>query len=89
MAYSASGLTLVGGSSVQRMWIYTTADAIADVNTADYFLDAIGEIRVNDVITVVSSTGGTPVVSHAYCNSNTGSAIDIINGVAITATDSD
>lgn len=89
MAYSASGLTLVGGSSVQRMWIYTTADTIATVNTADYFLDAIGEIRVNDVITVVSSTGGTPVVSHAYCNSNTGSAIDIINGVAITATDSD
>lgn len=89
MAYSGSGLTLVGGSSEQRLFIYTTADTIATVNTADYFIDAIGSIRVNDVIICVTSTGGTPVVSHAYCNSNTGSAIDIINGVAITATDSD
>ena len=89
MAYSASGLTLVGGSSAQRMWIYTTADAIADVTTEDYFLEAIDMIRKNDVITVVSSTGGTPVVSHAYCNQSDGTNIDIINGVAITNTDSD
>ena len=89
MAYSASGLTLIGGASNQRLWYYTTADAIADVNTADYFVDAANMIQKNDVIICVTSTGGTPVVSHAYCNSNTGTAIDIVNGVAITSTDSD
>lgn len=89
MAYSASGLTLIGGASNQRLWYYTTADTIATVNTADYFVDAVNMIQKNDVIICVTSTGGTPVVSHAYCNSNTGTAIDIVNGVAITSTDSD
>lgn len=89
MAFSASGLTNLATASGVNLWNYTTADAIADVNTADYFLDAIDMIRVNDVMIIVSSTGGTPVVSHAYCNSNTGTAIDIVNGVAITNTDSD
>lgn len=89
MAYSASGLTNLATASGVNLWNYTTADAIADVNTADYFLDAIDMIRANDVMIIVSSTGGTPVVSHAYCNSNTGTAIDIVNGVAITNTDSD
>lgn len=89
MAFSASGLTNLATASGVNLWNYTTADAIADVNTADYFLDAIDMIRANDVMIIVSSTGGTPVVSHAYCNSNTGTAIDIVNGVAITNTDSD
>lgn len=89
MAYTASSLTRLSGGSGVSLWHYTTADTIATVNTADYFLDAIDMIRVNDVIITVTSTGSTPVVSHAYCNSNSGSAIDIINGVAITATDSD
>ena len=89
MAFSASGLTNLATASGVNLWNYTKADAIADVNTADYFLDAIDMIRVNDVMIIVSSTGGTPVVSHAYCNSNTGTAIDIVNGVAITNTDSD
>jgi len=89
MAFSADGLTLVGGSSAQRMWIYTSADAIADINTEDYFLDAIGMINKNDVMFIVSSTGGTPVVSTAYCNQSDGTNIDIINGVAVTNTDSD
>lgn len=89
MAYSASGLTLIGGASQQRLWYYTTADAIADVNTEDYFLDAINMIQKNDVIICVTSTGGTPVVSHAYCNENDGTTIDIVDGVAITNTDTD
>ena len=89
MAFSASSLTNLATASGVNLWHYTTADTIADVNTADYFLDAINMIRANDVMMIVTSTGSTPVVSHAYCNSNTGTAIDIVNGVAITATDSD
>ena len=89
MAYTASSLSRVAGASGFSMWHYSTADTIATVNTAGYFNDAAGMIKVNDYMVIVTSTGGTPVVSHAYCNSNDGSTVDIINGVAITATDSD
>jgi len=89
MSFSASGLTNLATASGVNLWNYTTADTIADVNTEDYFLDAINMIRKNDVMIVVTSTGGTPVVSHAYCNENDGTTIDIVNGVAITNTDSD
>ena len=89
MAYSAENLSRVAGASGFSMWHYTTADTIATVNTAGYFNDAVGMIAVNDYMIIVTSTGGTPVVSHAYCNSNTGSVVDIVNGVAITSTDSD
>ncbi len=33
MAYSASGLARIGGDSNGSLWMYTSADAIATVNT--------------------------------------------------------
>lgn len=89
MAYTASSLSNVATASGFSMWHYSTADTIATVNTVGYFNDAAGMIKKNDYMIIVSSTGGTPVVSHAYCNSNTGTVVDIVNGVAITSTDSD
>ena len=89
MAYSASSLCCIGGGSGQRLWYYSTADTIATVNTAGYFNDAANMLNVNDVILAITSTGGTPVVSHTYVNANDGSTVDVVNGVAITATDSD
>ena len=46
-------------------------------------------IALNDVIIAVTSTGGTPVVSLTYANASTGSAIDVVDGLTVTATDSD
>jgi hypothetical protein len=89
MAYTASSLCCIGGGSGQRLWYYSTADTIATVNTAGYFNDAANMLNVNDVILAITSTGGTPVVSHTYVNANNGSTVDVVNGVAITATDSD
>lgn len=89
MAYTASSLCCIGGGSGQRLWYYSTADTIATVNTAGYFNDAATMLNVNDVILAITSTGGTPVVSHTYVNANNGSTVDVVNGVAITATDSD
>ena len=41
MAYSATGLQPIGGQgkagSAPQMWSYTSADAIATVNTEGYF----------------------------------------------------
>jgi hypothetical protein len=46
-------------------------------------------LGLNDVIIAVTETGGTPVVSHTYVNANSGTVVDVVNGVAITNTDSD
>ena len=89
MAYSAADLICIGGGSGKRLWYYSTADTIATVNTAGYFNDAANMLNLNDVIMAVTSTGGTPVVSHTYVNANDGSTVDVVNGVAITNTDSD
>ena len=89
MAYAASGLTRLGGDSNGSLWRYTTTDAIATVNTANYFNDAIGMIRSLDVIIAVTSTGGTPAVSLVYAKDVSATAIDVTDGLTVTATDSD
>lgn len=91
MAFSRDGLARVGtaNSDAGALWIYKSTDTIATINTADYFLSAINEINLNDILFIVSSTGGTPVVSISYCNANDGSTIDIVDGLTVTATDTD
>ncbi len=90
MAFDRAGLYQVGpGGNSPRLWMYSTADTIATVNTADYFLAAINEISLNDTLIVVSSTGGTPVVTITYCNANNGTTIDVVDGLTVTATDTD
>jgi hypothetical protein len=91
MAFSRSGLARLGSSNSDAgaVWVYKTADTVATVNTADYFLPAINEIKLNDIIFVTSSTGGTPVITINYCNANNGTSIDVTDGLVVTATDSD
>lgn len=89
MAYTASSLSNIATTSGNNLWFYTTADAIGDVNTAGYFNDAIGMIRQNDVVIVVSSTGGTPAISLVYAKDVSSSAIDVTDGLTVTATDTD
>lgn len=89
MAFTASSLTRLAGASGVSLWHYSTADTLADVNTAGYFNSASNMLGVNDVIIAVTETGGTPVVSHTYVNANSGGVVDVVNGVAITNTDSD
>ena len=91
MAFTRSSLARIGtaNSDAGAVWIYKSADAIGTVRAANYFLDAVDEIKLNDVIFLVTSTGGTPAVHISYCNSNTCSAIDIVDGQVIASTDSD
>lgn len=89
MAFNSANLTRLAGASGVSLWHYTTTDAIADVNTAGYFNSAAAMMNVNDVIIAVTSTGTTPVVSHTYVNANNGSTVDVVDGVAITNTDTD
>tara|TARA_R110000796_G_scaffold251000_1_gene381435 strand:+ start:799 stop:1068 length:270 start_codon:yes stop_codon:yes gene_type:complete len=89
MAYTASSLIRIGGGSGQALWYYSSEDTIADANTAGYFNSAANILNLNDIIMTITSTGGTPVLTHAYVNANNGSVVDITNGVVITNTDGD
>jgi len=89
MAYTASSLNRLAGASGMSLWHYSTEDTIATVNTAGYFNDSIGMIAKNDVIIAVTSTGGTPVVSLVYAKDVSSSAIDVTDGLTVTATDTD
>ena len=89
MAYDSSGLTRLAGGSGLTLWHYSTTDTIATVNTAGYFSDSANMFSTNDVIIAVTSNGGTPVVTLTYANSVTASAVDVVDGLTVTATDSD
>ncbi len=87
MAFSASGLTRIGGASNADLWFYTSADAIATVNTSGYFNDAANMLAVRDLIIVCDTN--TPTTNFVNVLSNTGSVVDVSDGTAVVETDGD
>jgi hypothetical protein len=87
MAFNAAGLTRIGGASNADLWFYTTADAIATVNTAGYFNDASNMLAVRDVIIVADTA--TPTTNLVSVLSNASGVVDVSDGTAIVETDSD
>lgn len=87
MAYSASGLSRLAGSSNFNLWSYVTTDAIAAVNSAGYFNDAANMLAVRDLI-VVHDTN-VPTTNFVTVLSNNGSAVDVSDGTAVAETDGD
>ena len=88
MAYALSGLSCVGPSGTSpRLWVYTSADAIADVNTEGYFNNASDLLTVRDIIFVVDTN--TPTTHIVSVLSNSAGVVDVSDGLAVTETDSD
>ena len=88
MAYALSGLQQIGpGGKAPRMWVYSTTDAIATVNTEGYFNDATDLLQVRDIIWVCDTS--TPTTNIVSVLSNTSDVVDISDGTAISETDSD
>jgi len=89
MAFSRNGLSLIGFSAgdAPSVFSYTSADAIATVNTAGYFNDASKELSVRDIIFVVDSN--TPTTHIVSVLSNASGVVDVSDGLAITETDTD
>lgn len=87
MSFNKNKLVLVsehGVPSAPKLWIYTTTDTIADVNTADYFLSASRLLSVGDTIIVHSSTGGTREVSMVVVNAVTvDTTVDVTDGLSL------
>jgi len=91
MAYSSTGLNAAGGQSkagnAPQLWTYSSADAIATVNTAGYFNSAASLLKVGDLIYVFDTTN---TLGHlVYVNANNGTTVDVTDGLAVTSTDTD
>jgi hypothetical protein len=88
MAFDKDGWANIGAAkrgNAPALYTYSTADAIADVNTAGYFNDLADSLEVNDLIFVAHSGG----VALVYVASNSGGVVDVTDGLTVTATDSD
>jgi len=87
MAYNSANLTALAYGNGFTFWHYTSADAIATVNTAAYFNDASNMLTIRDVIIVVDSS--TPTTSFVSVLTNASGVVDVSDGLAITETDTD
>lgn len=91
MAYSLTGLNPIGGQSKKgsnsAMWSYTSADAIAAVNSAGYFNSASQLLAIGDVVFVYDNN--TPTMSICIVLSNASGVVDVSDGTTVAQTDSD
>jgi hypothetical protein len=90
MAFSSSGWNVIGAAkkgNAPSMYTYTSADAIATVNTSGYFNDLSDTLAVGDIIWVHDSA--TPTMSIVMVASNASGVVDVTDGTAISMTDSD
>ena len=85
-------LSGVGTSELKgapSVWSYATSDAKNTVTAANYFLSVIKMLKVGDLIYAVTGagSGGTLAAALLVVNSNTGTAIDVVDGTDVTMTD--
>tara|TARA_B110000977_G_scaffold121973_1_gene156819 strand:+ start:908 stop:1171 length:264 start_codon:yes stop_codon:yes gene_type:complete len=87
MAFSRDGLCRIGGSgNGGSTWQYTSTDAKADIDNADYFLYAINELSIGDLIICKDTTTATaPIVHLTYIKTQTATSITAAAGLIITA----
>ena len=78
MAYSATGLTPIGGQSKAGN---------ATVNTSGYFNSASDLLKVGDLMYIRDSA--TPTASLVIVLSNASSVVDVSDGTAISVADAD
>lgn len=79
MAFDASNMHRMNWGT-KKVYLYDTADAIATVVAADYFLGFYAELAKGTVIIVVGSTGGTPTVDVLIANAVSSSSVTVVNG---------
>ena len=77
----------IGGGP--RLWFYASADAVTSVRVSGYFTDGytLG-MRQGDAI-LVCDNDASPITGSLCWVHNSGTTIDISDGVTVTGTDSD
>jgi len=73
MAYDNTNLFKVGGAN-PGLWIYHSTDSISTIVGTNYFGDSTNSLKQNDVVLVVSSTGGTRAMDVVCISSASGAA---------------
>ena len=89
MAFIATDLTPLATGNGFTLWHYTTTDAVATVDGANYFLSEVTRMNKGDLVIVNSSMGGTMVVSLNQVLTASATAIDLANGTVLANTDGD
>lgn len=81
MAFDKSNFSRMASyGNAPQFFMYTTADDATDVDTADYFLEVIDDVRLGDLLYVVANN----VPGFMYCNENDGTTIDVSDMDALT-----
>lgn len=77
-------------SNLPAVWVYTTTDAKATIDTAGYFNDMADFLKVGDVIKAKTDTGGTTAYDEFFVSANDGTTVDVNDSVVYsTTTDTD
>lgn len=90
MAYSSTGWNVIGAAkkgNAPSLYTYTSADAIATVNTSGYFNDLSDTLAVGDIIFVHDSA--TPTMSIVVVLSNASGVVDVSDGTTVSVADAD
>jgi len=87
MAFSIDGFYPDSRANGVRIHTYSSADAIATVNTAGYFNDLSDIVNVRDIILVTDTA--TPTAHWCIVLSNASGVVDVSDGTVIAETDSD
>lgn len=77
------------GCSAPALHTYKSTDTLATVNTVGYFNEIASEVRVGDFIFAYLDTGGTPQGYVINVNANSGTVVDVADGLAVGTTDTD
>jgi len=87
MAFARAGLCRIGGSGTGgSTWQYTSVDEDSTVAGADYFIDAIDELALGDILLCRdTSTAATPEVYITYIKARSATAIRAAGGIVVTA----
>lgn len=94
MAYDATvaqPVLVAGGiGGGQRIWTYSSVDAVTLVRVAGYFTDGwkLG-MRKNDIVFVLDNDASPITGSLCWVAAATASSVDLSDGVTITGTNSD
>lgn len=91
MAYSTDNPPFLMSQGLQgdgKAWMYKSADALSDVRVAGYFSNGYDlGMRAGDTVTIVDTD--TSATSISFVNAATSTSVDLADGTALTATDSD
>lgn len=91
MSYATSNppAVIAGPLTGRKLWFYASTDAQTDVDASGYITNGYDlGMRSGDVVLVVD-TDASPVAASLHVVNVSGTTIDLGNGVAITATNSD